>query len=200
MGGRARLQEGGVTAVRYVRKVPNDPGASALTNLTLGHGQGGLEASACKPDGGLRYGGRCFAAATALQGDRNAPRPRRVLTCVAAAVRRPHRVAALIVVLSRTRSVSVSVSESPAGLALRDHFDQRLFGVFPKNRLCRGMLVLPEHRSHYLRGRRRHALRNNLRKAASAGIRCEVDGRAGERRRRDRGHHPDPTAGPAAGG
>lgn len=133
-----------------------------------------MEASARKADGGLRYGGRCFAAATALQGDRDARRPRRVLTCVTAAVTRPHRVAALIVVLSRTRSVSVSVSESAAGRALRDHFDQRIFGIFPKNRLCRGMLVLPEHRSHYLRGRRRHALRNNLRKAASAGIRCEV--------------------------
>src|ERR1700729_1470734 len=174
VGGHARSKEGRGDRRSLVRKVPNDPEARALFNLTLDHGEGGTEASARKADGGLRYGGRCFAAATALQGDRDARRPRRVLTCVTAAVTRPHRVAALIVVLSRTRSVSVSVSESAAGRALRDHFDQRLFGIFPKNRLCRGMLVLPEHRSHYLRGRRRHALRNNLRKAASAGIRCEV--------------------------
>ena len=34
--------------------------------------------------------------------------------------------------------------------------------------------MLPEHRSDHLRGRHRHALRNNLRKAAAGGIRCEV--------------------------
>ena len=135
---------------------------------------GDLEASASNSDGGLRYGGRWFSAATALQGDRGAHRPRRVLTCVAAAVRRPQRVAALVVVLLRTRSVGVVVSESVAGRALREHFNERVFHIFPKNRLCRGVLVLPEHRSDYLRGQRRRALRRKLRKAATAGITCEV--------------------------
>jgi hypothetical protein len=36
------------------------------------------------------------------------------------------------------------------------------------------VLVFPRHHSDYLRGRRRQALRTNLRKAAAAGIRCEL--------------------------
>ncbi|MGP0037022.1 MAG: hypothetical protein ACLP4R_20990 [Solirubrobacteraceae bacterium] len=54
------------------------------------------------------------------------------------------------------------------------YFDQRSLGVFPQNRLCRGVLVLPERHADYLRGRRRQALRTNLRKAEVAGIRCEA--------------------------
>jgi hypothetical protein len=74
----------------------------------------------------------------------------------------------------RTPPLHVFLSGSSAGQALRAYFDQRLLGVVPKNRLCQGVLVLPEHRSDYLRGRRRHALRTNLRRAATAGISCEV--------------------------
>jgi hypothetical protein len=70
--------------------------------------------------------------------------------------------------------LDVFLSGSSAGKALRAYFDQRLLGVFPKHRLCQGVLVLPQHRSDYLRGRRRHALRTNLRRAETAGIRCEV--------------------------
>jgi hypothetical protein len=36
------------------------------------------------------------------------------------------------------------------------------------------VLVLPDSHDGYLRGRRRQALRTNLRRAATAGIRCEV--------------------------
>jgi hypothetical protein len=46
-------------------------------------------------------------------------------------------------------------------------------GLIPRNRLCQGVLVLPRHHTDYLRGRRRQAVRTNLRKAAAAGIRCE---------------------------
>lgn len=42
------------------------------------------------------------------------------------------------------------------------------------NRFCRGVLLLPGEHADYLRGRRRQALRTNLRKAAVAGIQCEV--------------------------
>jgi hypothetical protein len=66
------------------------------------------------------------------------------------------------------------MSGSLAGQALSAYFDERLLGVFPKHRLCQGVLMLPQDRSDYLRGRRRHALRTNLRRAATAGIRCEV--------------------------
>jgi hypothetical protein len=60
--------------------------------------------------------------------------------------------------------------------ALDRYLNQRRFGVLPQNRLCRGVLLLPESHADYLRGRRRQALRTNLRRAAAAGIRCEVVG------------------------
>ncbi len=78
--------------------------------------------------------------------------------------------------LRRTPSEYVFVSDSPTGQSVRAYLDQRALGVFPKNRLCRGVLVLPKHRSDYLRGRHRQALRTNLRRAARAGITCEVMG------------------------
>lgn len=121
-----------------------------------------------------RYGGRCFSAASALPLHEGLTRPRRFLTLVEAAMRRPQRVAALMVLLLRTPSESVFVSGSPTGVAIRAFFDRRAFGIFPKNRLCRGVLVLPHQPSEYLRGRRRQALRTNLRRAANAGITCEV--------------------------
>jgi hypothetical protein len=68
----------------------------------------------------------------------------------------------------------VLLSTSLPGQVLASYFDERFLGVFPQNRLCRGVLVLPDQHSDYLRGRRRHALRNNLRRAESAGIRCEA--------------------------
>ena len=92
---------------------------------------------------------------------------------VAAAVRRPRRVVALFAVLLGTRSEDVFLSGSLAGEALRAYFNQRSLGVFPQNRLCRGVLLLPHDHSEYLRGRRRQALRTNLRRAAAAGIVCE---------------------------
>jgi hypothetical protein len=121
-----------------------------------------------------RYAGRCFSAASALGLSGLLAHPERILTVMAAALRRPRRVVALIVVLLRTRSEYVLVSRSVTGEALRQYLDERAFGVFPKNRLCRGVLVLPQDRSDYLRGRRRQALRTNLRRAATAGISCEV--------------------------
>ena len=66
------------------------------------------------------------------------------------------------------------MSTSVTGTALRTYFNQRHFGVFPQNRLCRGVLVLPEDHAEYLRGRHRQALRTNLRRANDAGIRCEA--------------------------
>ena len=85
----------------------------------------------------------------------------------------PRRTAALILLLVRTRSERLVLSTSCAGQVLRMYFDERSFGVFPRNRLCRGVLVLPQHHSDYLRGRHRQALRTNLRRAEAAGIRCE---------------------------
>jgi hypothetical protein len=68
----------------------------------------------------------------------------------------------------------VVLSTSLTGQVLTSYFDQRSLGVFPKNRLCRGVLTLPGDHSDYVRGRRRQALRTNLRRAKLAGIRCEA--------------------------
>jgi hypothetical protein len=75
--------------------------------------------------------------------------------------------------LCRTPREYVVISESPTGRALERYFNQRWLGI-SKNRFCRGVLLLPEDHADYLRGPRRHTLRTNLRKATTAGIRCEV--------------------------
>jgi hypothetical protein len=79
----------------------------------------------------------------------------------------------LIALLMQTPREYVALSGSSAGRALDRYLNQRRLGVH-KNRLCRGVLLLPGDHADYLRGRRRHALRTNLRRAANAGIRCEV--------------------------
>lgn len=123
-------------------------------------------------DGHFRYGGRWFwAASLPLAG---ATSSERLASLAAAALRRPARLAALLVLVLRTRSERVLLSGSLAGQSLHAFFNARAVGVFPRNRLCRGVLVLPENHSDYLRGRRRQALRTNLRRAVSAGIICEV--------------------------
>ena len=133
-------------------------------------------ARATKPDGssyGLRYGGRSFRAASGLPLDGGLARPIGILTLLAAAVRHPGRGAALAALVLRTRWEDVLVSPSLAGQALREYFDRRALGILPKNRLCRGVLVLPDDPADYLRGHRRQALRTNLHRAAAAGIWCE---------------------------
>ncbi len=83
---------------------------------------------------------------------------------------------ALTVMLLRTSSVDLRLSDSAAGWALRSYFKQRYLGLLPLNRLCRGVLILPQQRADYLRGRRREAVRRNLRRAGAAGITCETIG------------------------
>ncbi len=113
-------------------------------------------------------------AASALPLDGGLSRPKPLATLFAAALRRPRQAVALIVVLFRTQSEQVVLSTSLTGHVLTSYFDERSLGFFPQNRLCRGVLILPERHSEYLRGRRRQALRTNLRKAEVAGIRCEA--------------------------
>lgn len=122
----------------------------------------------------LRYGGPWFSAASALPLDGGLVRYGRLPALLAAAVRHPLGIAALMVLLVRTRSEQLHLSESPAGETLRSYFNERSLGVFPRNRLCQGVLLVPQVHSAYLRGHRRQALRTNLRRAASAGIRCEI--------------------------
>lgn len=120
------------------------------------------------------YGGSWFLAASGLPLDGGLLRPRRLADLLGMAVLRPGRATALIALLFSTRSERVALSTSVAGRALNAYFSERSSGLFPQNRLCRGVLLLPDHHSDYLRGRRRQALRTNLRKAEAAGIRCEA--------------------------
>lgn len=127
-----------------------------------------------EPDRRIRYGGPWFSAASSLPLEGQLIRRGRLVLLCVAAVRRPGRFAALIVLLLRTRTEPLSLSDSPAGRLLRAYFDERSLAVFPRNRLCRGVLLLPPDHSEYLRGRRRQALRTNLRRAAAAGMTCET--------------------------
>lgn len=125
-----------------------------------------------EPDRRLRYGGAWFSAASTLPIHGRLTRPR-LLARLVAAVLRPRGLVALIALLFRTPREYVELSESASGQAVDRYLNQRRLGVL-KNRLFRGVLLLPADYADYLRGRRRHALRNNLRRAAAAGIRCEV--------------------------
>jgi hypothetical protein len=80
----------------------------------------------------------------------------------------------LIALLVKTPPAYVVLSGSSRGQALEKHFRQRLMGIVPVTRFCRGVLLLPKDHAAYLRGRRRQAVRTNLRRAAAAGIQCEV--------------------------
>jgi hypothetical protein len=128
-----------------------------------------------RTDSRLRYGGPWFSAASTLPLDAGLTRPWRLANLIAVAVCRPRRLLALIALLMRTPRLYVAISGSPTGQALDRYFAQRWLGI-PKNRLCRGVLLLPENHADYLRGPRRHTLRTNLRKAATSGIRCETLG------------------------
>jgi hypothetical protein len=121
----------------------------------------------------LRYGGPWFTAASALpvSGELDWPAVARLVGAVAT---RPWHVMALLGLLVGVPRIDVQFSDSPAGQMLSEHFATSLRGLIPLNRLCQGVLILPESHDDYLRGRQRRALRNNLRRAAAAGIRCEV--------------------------
>ena len=137
--------------------------------------QGGDAASEDEEvDRRLRYGGPWIVAASELPLNRDLTHPPHLMKLLAACARRPRRLAALIALVLRTPTEYVVLSESSAGQILGEYFNQRSLGVLPPNRLCRGVLRLPDEHADYLRGRRRQALRTNLRRAASAGIRCEV--------------------------
>jgi hypothetical protein len=125
-----------------------------------------------KPDRRLRYGGPLFSAASALPIGGGIMHFGPLVRFLAAAVRRPRRVASLVALLWRTKSERLVLSDSSAGRTLSAYFKDRPFGL-PRHRLCEGVLMLPRHHSEYLRGRHRQALRTNLRSAETAGITYE---------------------------
>jgi hypothetical protein len=141
------------------------------TREPRGRNRGGRAST--QPDSRLRYGGAWFSAASALPLDLRLTDPRLLARLMAAAVRRPRQLVALIALLVGTPREYVHLSRSCSGRSLDLYFNQRKLGIV-KNRLWRGVLLLPQDHAEYLRGRRRHAVRNNLRRAAMTGVRCEV--------------------------
>jgi hypothetical protein len=65
----------------------------------------------------------------------------------------------------------VSLTDSPAGERLREHFGDRIWGI-RHSRVAQGVLVLPEGEGLYVRGRSRQALRTGIRRARTEGITC----------------------------
>jgi hypothetical protein len=111
-----------------------------------------------------RFGAAVYTAANALG---------MTVVTIGAGIYRPSRVLALIGLVARTQSETLWFSDSEAGRTLSEYFRRSCLGVVPLNRLCRGVLILPEQHADYLRGHRREAVRRNLRRAAAGGITCE---------------------------
>lgn len=88
---------------------------------------------------------------------------------------------ATVLLLRGLPRVRVTLSDSPAGLRLRQHFDHRTWGI-RHSRIAQGVLSLPGEPGQYLRGRSRQALRTNIRKARAAGITCRQLNHLDERR------------------
>ena len=122
----------------------------------------------------IRYSGAWVSAASTLPLNADGIRPGPVARLMAASLRRPHRLAALIALLMRTPTEHVVLSGQTTGQALGEYFGQRAMGVVPRKRFCRGVLLLPREHAAYLRGPHRQAVRRNLRRAAAAGIQCEL--------------------------
>jgi hypothetical protein len=135
---------------------------------------GKIVASGTKAPKHFEYGGPRFLAASALPLEGGLTQPQSLAALLKAVLLRPGRALALVVVVLRTPSEEVCLSTSVSGRALSAYLDSRSLGVLPNNRLCRGVLILPERHADYLRGRHRQALRTNLRRAESDGIRCQA--------------------------
>jgi hypothetical protein len=77
----------------------------------------------------------------------------------------------LLALLCAIPRIGVCPSESPSGERIRAHLKRRRWGV-PRFRLAQGVLCLPGDYRTYSRGRRKHAVRNNVSRARARGIRC----------------------------
>jgi len=127
----------------------------------------------------LQYGGGVFSTASAflrravpgVPGDDHDGSRARIATGVPATA----------LLLARLPTLTVLLSDSPAGERLRLHFGHRKWGIL-HSRLAQGVLVLPETQGRYLRGRSRQAVRTNIHKAHAAGISCERLDPVGQRR------------------
>jgi hypothetical protein len=81
------------------------------------------------------------------------------------------RMPTLVRFLRGVPQVSVPLSDRPQGRMIAAHLALRWCGV-PRFRLAQGVLHLPSDSASYLRGRRRQAVRTNVRRARERGIVC----------------------------
>jgi hypothetical protein len=83
--------------------------------------------------------------------------------------RRLSGMASSVIMLSRLPRAQISLTGSPAGEAIRSYLAERRRGI-RTHRLAQGVLFVPDSIEEYLRGRRRQAVRTNIRRARSIGI------------------------------
>jgi hypothetical protein len=77
---------------------------------------------------------------------------------------------AMVALLWGLPRVRVRVSRSPAGERIRRYLAYRKWGLVPDTRIAQGFLAVPPTIDEYLGGRHRQALRTNLNRAQSRGI------------------------------
>jgi hypothetical protein len=80
---------------------------------------------------------------------------------------------ALTLYLRSLPRVDVLLSDEPTGVSIREHLSLRRLGA-PRFRLAQGILSLPTDFASYMRGRRRQAVRTNVRHACKLGITCHL--------------------------
>jgi hypothetical protein len=77
----------------------------------------------------------------------------------------------LVRLVATLEHLTVSPTDSPSGRAIRAHLEVRRYGI-PKNRVAQAVLVVPSSSRVYLRGRRKQAVRTNLRRARDERLSC----------------------------
>lgn len=82
------------------------------------------------------------------------------------------RLPALIRYLRGVPRACVALSDRPTGRLIAAHLDLTYLGI-PRFRLAQGVLHLPPDFATYLRGRRRQAVRTNVRRASQRAIVCQ---------------------------
>jgi hypothetical protein len=82
------------------------------------------------------------------------------------------RAPSLIVFLARLPEIPVPLSDGPAAAFIAEHLSLTRGGI-PRFRVAQGVLHLPPDFSTYMRGRRRQAVRTNIRRARERGFDCD---------------------------
>lgn len=125
-------------------------------------------------DGGGRTPGPAVVDRVVLDRARNHLRAVAAAEGTAARLRvasSPAGVRSVVTTLRRLPVVEASFSGQPAGLELRGWFGNGR-RTLPVDRLAVAVLALPPEPTTYLTGRRRQALRTNVRRSEQAGVTC----------------------------